>query len=280
MVGLLGLTGGASLVSVWVYRRWENKTKSPGEHGKTPAWWQTFWPRRQGEVLPPQPGILRHKPSVPMTAPGVDLPFTTPRQTTGHHATLNYGLRTATLALAVTTVGRLCYPPLQVAGLPLLVYMGIPAAQEAYEQLRREERPGRALAETVVLAVCLAGGHYWAGALGFSLYYGSRARLTEKQQSHATLQHPAWLAPTTTHRWHDGAACVVATASLQPGDLVILHSGEVAPVDGLITKGVAWLRPQALSATACGVRKGVGDKVAARDLVLVGEIYVQVLPSA
>lgn len=32
------------------------------------------------------------------------------------------------------------------------------------------------------------------------------------------------------------AACVVATTSLQPDDQMILHSGEAAPVDGLITK--------------------------------------------
>jgi hypothetical protein len=279
MVGLLSLTGGASLVTMWVYQHWENKTEPLDEHSKTPAWWQRFWLRRNGEVLPTSPAIPPHKPSTPTTAPGAELPCTTPRQTTGQRVDGDYELRTSTLALAVTTAGRLCYPPLQVAGLPLLVYMGIPAAQKAYEQLGAEERPGHALAETVVLAVCLAGGYYWVGSLGFWLYYGSR-RLLAKQQPGVERLPPVWLAPTTTRRWHDGAASVVATASLQPGDQVILHSGEVAPVDGLIIKGVAWLRPQALSAAACGLRKEVGDKVAVHDIVLVGEIYVQVLPSA
>ncbi|MEZ4860202.1 MAG: hypothetical protein R3C14_02795 [Caldilineaceae bacterium] len=60
------------------------------------------------------------------------------------------------------------------------------------------------------------------------------------------------------------------TATLQPGDQVILQSGEVAPVDGLITEGVAWLRNQAGAATVCGLHKTVGDRVAATDLVLVG----------
>ena len=199
------------------------------------------------------------------------------QQTADHPATIRYGLRTSTLALAVTTTGRLCFPPLQVAGLPLLIYMGIPSAQQAYGQLAEEERMGRALAETVVLAVCLASGYYWVGSLGFWLYYGSRALLAEKQQSQDAHQHQAGSVPTTTQRWQDGAACGVPTASLQPGDQVILHSGEVAPVDGLITEGVAWLRSQALS-SACDLRKGVGDKVTATDLVLVGQIFVRVLP--
>ena len=210
-----------------------------------------------------------------MTVPGVDLPFTTPRQTIGHAATSNYGLHTSALALAVTTTGRLFYPPLQVAGLPLLVYMGIPAAQEAYDQLGAEERPGRALAEIVVLAVCLAGGYYWVSSLGFWLYYGGRTWLAKQQPSEQAWR-PEWLAPATTHLWKDGAACVVPTATLQPGDQVILHSGELVPVDGLITEGVAWLRPQALRPAATGLRKGMGDKVAAADLVVVGRICVRV----
>jgi cation transport ATPase len=163
-----------------------------------------------------------------------------------------------------------------LAGLPLLVYLGIPSAQQAYAQLRVDGRPSRALAETVALAVCLAGGYYGVGALGFWLYYGGQ-RWWATQRPDENTRHPQRWAPTTTHLWQAGAVCAVPTATLQPGDQVLLHSGELAPVDGLITEGVAWLRPQALLPATTGLRKGVGDRVAATDLVLVGRICVRVL---
>jgi cation transport ATPase len=278
MVGLLTMTGSASLVGVWAYRRWGNKKQVRQEPGARPAWWQAAWQRVQGRVWQSSPPVTPHNPPAP-SEPIFDRPFMTPEQTVDSYATIRYGLHTSTLALGVTTVGRIFFPPLQVAGLPLLVYMGVPAAQLAYGQLRDEGRPSRALAETVVLAVCLASGSYWVGSLGFWLYYGGRALLAEKQQG-AEIQRPAWLAPTTAHLWKDGVAYAVPTATLEPGDQVFLHSGEMAPVDGLITEGVAWLRPQALSSTVCGLHKGVGDRVTAADIVLVGQICVRVAPLA
>jgi len=242
MVSLLTMTGGASLAGAWVYKRWGAKKPRRGSTDDDP-------------------------------------PLALARRADNANAAVLYGLRTSTLALGVTTAGRLFFPPLQVAGLPVLVYMGIPSAQQAYDQLGDEGRPSRALAETVVLVVCLAGGYYWVGALGFWLYYGIRTLLAEKQQGEEA-QRPAWLVPTTTHVWKDGTACAVPTATLHPGDQVLLHSGDLVPVDGLITEGVAWLRSQALSSAAWGLRKGVGDKVAATDIVSVGQICVRVLPTA
>lgn len=148
MVSLLTLTGGASLAGLWVYRRL-------ADHTPQPRWWQRLQDTLQGarQVFTPR---SRHS----MVAPPVDARRMTTVQG-GNSATADvaYGLRTATLALGVTTVGGLVAPPLSVAGLPLLVYMGIPAAQTTYEQFWLNGRPNRALAETVVLSVCLVGGY-------------------------------------------------------------------------------------------------------------------------
>ncbi len=279
MVGLLTMTGGASLVGVWVYRRWGDKTQLRREQRAGQAWWQAAWQRVQERVWPSRQPVASRNPPTPVTEPVADLPFAASRQTADLHATIHYGLRTSTLALGVTSAGWLVFPPLQVAGLPLLIYMGIPAAQQAYDQLADEGRPGHALAETVVLAVCLASGYYWVGSLGFWLYYGSRTWLAEKGQGEAP-RPLEWLTPTTTQLWKEGEAHVVPTASLQSGDQVILHSGEMVPVDGLITEGVAWLRPQTLPSGACGLRKGVGDRIMATDIVSIGQICIRVLPAA
>lgn len=279
MVGLLTMTGGASLVGVWVYRRWGDQKQVRRVRKVEPIWWQTAWQRVQDWVQPASQPVAAPNPPRPGVTRAADQPVATLRPQADHDATIGHGLCTAALALAVTTTGRLLYPPGQVVGLPLLVYMGIPAAQQAYDQLVEEGRPGRALVETGVLVVCLVGGYFWVGSLGFSLYYAGRRLLTEQEQS--AVVHPSeWVASPMTHLRKEGAVCAVPTATLQPGDQVILQSGEMAPVDGLITEGVVWLRPHALSSTASGLRKSVGDRVAAMDLVLVGRICARVLPAA
>lgn len=275
MVGLLTLTGGASLAGVWVYRRLEKGTRPAA----AASWWKASWQTVQETLHTVRQGLMQRSPRPLAAALATPPPALTLLDIAEPTAAIRYGLWTSALALGVTTTGRLLFPPLQVAGLPLLVYMGLPPAQTAYTQLQLDGRPGSALAETMLLVVCLAGGYYWVGALGFCLYYGGRTLLAKKPQDGAA-QGSLWDLPATTHRWQAGAACAVPVATLQPGDHLLLQSGEMTPVDGQIVEGVAWVQAQALSATACGLRKGVGSRVTATDIVVVGRICVQVLSPA
>lgn len=280
MVTLLTLTSSASLAGVLVYRRLGNNkgrftVRQPQEQPQAQAWWKTSWQNSQ-EML--QRGLrrftLRNQHSQPKSIVAAQpLRFALHKD----DATVAYGLRASLLALGVTTAGKFFFPPLQVAGVPLLLIMGIPSAQAAYDQLWVDGRPNRVLAETVALAVCLAGGYYWVGALGFWLYHGGRSLLTAQQGE--VDQPPAGLMLPTAQLWKDGTAHTVALDTLQPGDQVLLQSGEMVPMDGLIIEGLGWLRPAALPTTA-GLQKGVGDQVAATDIVLVGRLCVRVLPMA
>lgn len=276
MVSLLAITGAASLKGIWMHKRVRDKNQIHQNHGAAQTakqpWWRASWHSVQETLQRTRQRLTaRHALSA---APALALTEDQPDP----YAAINYGLRASALALGVTTTGRLCFPPLIIAGLPFLIYLGIPPAQAAYEQLWVDGRPSRALAETTAVAVCLASGYYWVGSLGFCLYYGGW-RLWAKRQGEA-LHRSESLALTTTHLWKAGDVCAVPIATLQPGDQVLLSSGELSPVDGVITEGVAWLRSQALSATACGLRKSIGDRVTATDIVLVGRICVRVLPVA
>lgn len=273
MVELLAMTSGASLLGIWVYRRQEKRAMRRSERDAAPGWWQTAWQRLRVTGWSASRPVA---PARPAPAPPVaESSLAPPPAAANPAASSTHAARPALLALAVTTTGRLLYPPLQLAGVPVLVYMGVPAAQQAYDQLIEEGRPGRALVETAVLVVCLAGGYFWVGSLCFSLYHTGR-QLWVGQPLNADVHPVPGLAPATTHLRKAGIICTVPTATLQPGDQVILRSGELAPTDGLITEGVAWLRPQALAA-ANALRKGVGDRITAADLVVVGEIGVRVL---
>ena len=276
MVTLLTLTSGASLAGVLVYwRLGNNKARQAVSQPQGQSWWKTSWQTTQATL-----GRGRRRFTWRNRHPQPKSVLAAQPRRFGQNqddATVAYGLHASVIALGVTTAGKLLFPPLEVAGVPLLLIMGIPSAQTAYDQLWVDGRPSRALAETIALAVCLAGGYYWVGALGFWLYHGGRSLLTAPQgEMH---QPPVDLMPTTAQLWQDGTAQTVALAALQPGDHVLVQSGEMVPVAGLIIEGLGWLRPATLP-TIVGLQKGVGDQVAATDIVLVGRLCVRVLPMA
>ena len=148
VVSLLTMTGGASLAGAWVAKRWVNEKprrgKDPG-----PAWWQAPWQTVQ-ETLQQARQRLTQGASLAQAQPVVDAPpLALAERTDDPNATIHYGWRTATLALGATTTGLLVSPPLQIVGLPLLVYMGVPQAQPASHHLWVDGRPIPALASTV-----------------------------------------------------------------------------------------------------------------------------------
>lgn len=267
MVSLLTLAGGVSLTSAFVYQRTKRKETAS-------AYWEKPWQtirkaltHARQQLSPSE--VLRHPKGMSLV-----------QQLASDASSNHYELHTSALALGVSAVGSLLFPPLRIAGMPLLVFMGLPAAQAAYTQLQLDGRPSRALAETVALVVCLTSGYYTFTALGFCLYHGARYQLAQQQHTSTEETRPllSWVSPPTIHLLCEGATQSVATATLQPGDHVLLQSGEIAPIRGLIIEGAAWLYPQALSTTTTALHKSAGDLIDIQDMVVVGRICVRVLP--
>lgn len=195
-------------------------------------------------------------------APRVDAPDANARR----------NLQAASLSLGLAATGLLL-PPVQFAAIPTLIYMGIPAAQEAYATLRHDRRAGRALGETVALAGCLAGGVYLIGSLGFSLYYLGRTR-QQHQEGASSCADDAWRLPESVTLQCARGVTTVARHELQPGDRFVVRSGEVVPADGLIVEGSGLVKSAGL-ADGTEQMKQPGDCVAAMDVVTLGALSIQ-----
>jgi cation-transporting P-type ATPase C len=74
----------------------------------------------------------------------------------------------------------------------------------------------------------------------------------------------------------DGLEIEVDIDTLSAGDLVTIQQGEVVPVDGVITEGLAAIDEEALSGTAGAQDKTTGDSVYAATFVRAGRITVRV----
>jgi len=255
------MTGGALVTSHWLYRRFIHQGKKPKQEVSQESTLQTasndlLEDRATDDVLMQQPASIVH------------------HQQSEINLDLHHGLQRSTISLGLASTGLL-FPPLRYASIPVLLYMGTPSAQEAYSILVTEKRSSRALAETVALAACLAGGFYWVGSLGFTLYYLGRT-LQQKEQSEQTAAEERAPLPHTAQLLCEGGDVTVAIGDLQIGDVIVVHSGEVAPATGLITEGVAWLKSSLLVGSNTEIFKRAGDMISATDIILVGRICVQV----
>ena len=295
MVGLLTVVGGALVGGLWTYTFFRHRERPhdqmPGKNkpacrhtisaekilhdwstsgGRTDA---TGWVSlKQDESIPPR----NDEPvgSFPDFYPKLAEPHVQARTT---RDPLQHEMRASSVSLGLATVGLLFFPPLQYASIPTLIYMGIPSAQDAYEKLRLEKRPSMALAETAALAVCLAGGYYWVGSLGFCLYYWGRSHFvrlpTDPGLSPESLQNGHMV-----HLLQDGKTVMVLADVLKPGDQVVIQTSELAPAEGIIVDGSALVLPSVWMLNRAGQVKQIGDKICAADLILVGRISVKISP--
>src|SRR5208337_3490599 len=74
----------------------------------------------------------------------------------------------------------------------------------------------------------------------------------------------------------DGQEIQVPLDRLQKGDIVVVNTGEVVPVDGVIVDGLAMIDQHALTGESTPAEKGVGDQVFASTVMVAGKMHVAV----
>ena len=74
--------------------------------------------------------------------------------------------------------------------------------------------------------------------------------------------------------YRDGVEVQVSLDRLQKGDIIVVNTGEVVPVDGHVVEGMAMIDQHALTGESTPAEKGVGDRVFASTVMVAGKVYV------
>lgn len=195
---------------------------------------------------------------------------------------IDQGLAVSSLSLGLATAGALVYAPLSVTAIVGLLYLGVPLGKEAYEWLKNEGRTA-ALLDLLVLAGCLTQGYYVAGSLALaSSYFSRKFLLKEEQKAHERAQRffplfeLAGKASRVAWLLKEDVEIEVPSDSLQAGEVVVVHPGELVPADGTITQGIGLIDQRLLTGNSCAVIKEIGEKVFTGNMVLAGRITVQI----
>ena len=188
---------------------------------------------------------------------------------------LHLPLCTALVPLAATA--QFAAPALLPAAAVLFAYTSIPTFKAARAVLVEEKRLGVDVLDAIVVVGCLGTMAIFPGSvLCWCLSFGRVLVKKTQDNSKKLLLNAFGKQPRYVWLYRDGAEVQIALDRLQPLDVIVVNTGEVVPVDGIIVQGMAMIDQHALTGESTPAEKGVGDRVFAATVMVAGKVLVQV----
>lgn len=190
---------------------------------------------------------------------------------------LNLHLPICTAALPFAAVAQFAVPALLPIAAAVFAYTSIPTFMEAKKTLIDEKRLGVDVLDAVVVVGCLGTMAIFPGAvLCWCLSFGRMLVKRTEDNSKKILLNAFGKQPRYVWLYKDGTEVQVSLDKLAQGDIIVVNTGEVVPVDGVIVEGMAMIDQHALTGESTPAEKGVGDRVFASTIMLAGKAFVSV----
>ncbi len=190
---------------------------------------------------------------------------------------LNLHLPICTASLPLAAVAQFAFPPLLPVAAAVFAYTSIPTFKEARQVLFEEKRLGVDVLDSIVVIGCLGTMAIFPGAvLCWCLSFGRVLVKRTQDNSKKLLLNAFGKQPRYVWLYRDGAEVQVSMDKLAKGDIIVVNTGEVVPVDGHVVEGMAIIDQHALTGESTPAEKGVGDRVFASTVMVAGKMYVSV----
>jgi Cu2+-exporting ATPase len=200
--------------------------------------------------------------------------------TTEHPAQLdkiNRELTICTASLPLAALAQFAAPALLPVSAALFVYTAVPSFKGAWHVLTKERRLGVDVLDSMVVVACVGTGQVFAGAvLCWCLSFGRFLVGRTEDRSKKMLLGAFGKQPRFVWLLAGGQEIQVSLHKLNKGDIVVVNTGEVVPVDGVIVDGLAMIDQHALTGESTPAEKGIGDQVFASTVMVAGKIHVSV----
>lgn len=191
------------------------------------------------------------------------------RNLNGQIATLGGIVVTATLATL--------YAPFFLLTIPLVIYGFTGYARQIIQEIKRDRRIRTQHLFLFFIVGMWLTGYFVLGGLSLLAYIlVMKVTLQAQDRTRKALVTILETQPRTVWVLIDGAELEIPFERLQVGDTVVILAGQMIPIDGVITQGVATIDQHRLTGESQPIEKGVGDGVLAGAVILSGRVYVQV----
>jgi heavy metal translocating P-type ATPase len=191
---------------------------------------------------------------------------------------LEHRLKISYISMVVSTIRQFFYssPLVVFLNIGLYMYNSVPYMKEAEKKLFEEQKLSELL-DTIVIIAAIAINQYFAASLMEVIIYHFR-KIKAKTQDKSKDMLINVFDQQPRHVWvlKDNIEVEVPLETVHINDIVVVNTGEVVPVDGIIIEGLATIDQHALTGESQPAEKSVGDQVFAATTIMTGRIYVQI----
>lgn len=180
-------------------------------------------------------------------------------------------------SLGLATGGLLFYPPLALLSVPGVLYITRLTFLRAWNSVSQKRQITVDVISTMNRSLLLLTGNFFFASVSASIFVFNRYLLgiikdDSKQKIIDVFRHQS------RYVWVEanGTEIQVPIDELEAGDVIVVNAGEIIPVDGQITAGMATVDQHLLTGEAQPIDKMPGESVWAMTILLSGRIYIQV----
>ena len=194
-----------------------------------------------------------------------------------HKDKVDLQLPLCTVSVPLAAAAQFAAPAFLPAAAVLFAYTSIPTFKSAREVLFAEKRLGVDVLDAIVVIGCMGTMSIFPGTvLCWCLSFGRVLVKKTQDNSKKMLLNAFGKQPRYVWLYRDGTEIQIAMDRLEPNDMIVVNTGEVVPVDGIIIQGMAMIDQHALTGESTPAEKGVGDRVFAATLMVAGKVLIQV----
>jgi len=185
-----------------------------------------------------------------------------------------YYVKMSGVSIGLSTA-RLFYPPLALPSILLFTYTAIPYLRQTEKSLIKDKKIDGYVLYSIADLMMLEIGAYASASIGIGLLHLSRYILSNaKQRSKMQLVDIFSQQPDKVWLLENGIEVHVPIDRVKENDILVVGAGDIIPVDGTVTDGIAAVDQKVLTGEAHPADKTVGDRVFASTMVLSGRIYI------
>lgn len=162
-------------------------------------------------------------------------------------------------------------------GMATYLYSAIPYMKNVEKSLLRDRKINVDVLFFTADALTFGTQNYFTAAFGLYLIHTGKFMVERaKDDSAQIVRHLFKELPKTVWVRYGDVEIEIPLEEVKADDLLIVNSGGVIPVDGVIREGAAQIDQQALTGEAQPAEKKEGDCVFANTIVMAGKIVIQV----
>jgi len=223
-----------------------------------------------------QPKTKNHKIATRLVKPSLNLPQRPLFLNKAEMQSPQHYLKMSIVSMSLAAM-RSVFPQISLVSLSLFTYTALPFGQQAEKSVVKDHKIDGHVLYFIANMMMLSLGYYFTAALSVGLFHLSNI-IIAKTQDHSKKMlldvfgqqpHKVWILK-------DNIEIEISLEALELNEIVVINAGEVVPVDGIITNGMATIDQHVLTGEAQPTEKIIGDHVFASTVVITGKIFVKV----